>query len=402
MKEKVPVWAALLIGVCLAAAIVFAAATLSGLASVPAAEPEVKEYSASDKLNEAMKVIDTYFVGDMDEDKAADGAVAGVVDSLGDRWSYYISADEMQAYLNDSENKYDGIGIVIRKNDGGGILITNVYGVSPAATAGMQAGSVIYIVDGTDVTDYTLDEAKSVIAEGIARGRVELTVTEPDGVERTFSLVPGKVEVIPVEYSMMDGGVGYIRIENFKARSGDLAVEAVESLRAQGAKGLIFDVRNDPGGNLNELLKILDYLLPEGTLFISQTKGGEQVRQYSKASCVEMPMVVLVNSESYSAAEFFAAALSEYGWADLVGEKTTGKGYAQTTVGLSDGSAIHISIEEYFTPNGVSLAGTGVTPDLEVPVSDEEFELLYFDLLPPEDDTQLQAAASLLAGQITP
>ena len=115
-----------------------------------------------------------------------------------------------------------------------------------------------------------------------------------------------------------------------------------------------------------------------------------------------MPMAVLINSESYSAAEFFAAALSEYGWADLVGEKTTGKGYAQTTVGLSDGSAIHISIEEYFTPNGVSLAGTGVTPDLEVPVSDEEFELLYFDLLPAEDDTQLQAAASLLTGQITP
>ena len=401
MKEKVPVWAAILIALCLTAAAVVAITTVRSIPSLKPPE-EVKEYSASDKLNEALNVIEKYYVGEWEEDAAADGAVAGVVDSLGDRWSYYISADEMQAYLNDSENKYDGIGIVIRKREEGGILISSVYGVSPAADAGVQPQSVIYAVDGTDITDYTLEEAKTLIAEGRARGRVELTVTEPDGTERIFSLVPGKVEVIPVEYSMLEDGIGYIRIENFKARSGNLAIEAVEKLRADGAKALIFDVRNDPGGNLNELLKILDYLLPEGTLFISQSKGGEQVRQYSKPDCVEMPMAVLINSESYSAAEFFSAALSEYGWATLVGEKTTGKGYAQTTIGLSDGSAIHISIEEYFTPNGVSLAGTGVTPDIEIPLTDEEFELLYYDLLPPEDDAQLKAAALLLAGEITP
>ncbi len=401
MKEKVPVWAAILIALCVAAAAVVAVTTVSALPSLKPPE-DTKEYSASDKLNEALSVIERYYVGDWTEEQAADGAIAGVVESLGDRWSYYISAEEMQAYLNDSENKYDGIGIVIQKRDEGGILIATVYGVSPAATAGVQPGSVIYAVDGTDITDYTLEEARSLIAEGIARGRVELTVTEPDGTERLFSLVPGKVEVIPVEYSMLEDGVGYIRIENFKARSGDIAIEAVEELRSQGAQALIFDVRNDPGGNLTELLKILDYLLPEGTLFISQTRGGEQMRQYSKPSCVEIPMAVLINSESYSAAEFFAAALSEYGWATLVGEKTTGKGYAQTTIGLSDGSAIHISIEEYFTPNGVSLAGVGLTPDIELPLTDEEFELLYYDLLPQEDDPQLKAAALLLTGEITP
>ncbi|MCR5648588.1 MAG: S41 family peptidase [Oscillospiraceae bacterium] len=401
MKEKVPVWAAILIALCVAAAAVVAVRTVSALPSLKPPE-DTKEYSASDKLNEALSVIERYYVGDWTEEQAADGAIAGVVESLGDRWSYYISAEEMQAYLNDSENKYDGIGIVIQKREEGGILIATVYGVSPAATAGVQPGSVIYAVDGTDITDYTLEEARSLIAEGIARGRVELTVTEPDGTERLFSLVPGKVEVIPVEYSMLEDGIGYIRIENFKARSGDLAIDAVEELRSQGAQALIFDVRNDPGGNLTELLKILDYLLPEGTLFISQTRGGEQMRQYSKPSCVEMPMAVLINSESYSAAEFFAAALSEYGWATLVGEKTTGKGYAQTTIGLSDGSAIHISIEEYFTPNGVSLAGVGLTPDIELPLTDEEFELLYYDLLPQEDDPQLKAAALLLTGEITP
>jgi carboxyl-terminal processing protease len=401
MKEKVPVWAAILIALCVAAAAVVAVTTVSALPSLKPPE-DTKEYSASDKLNEALSVIERYYVGDWTEEQAADGAIAGVVESLGDRWSYYISAEEMQAYLNDSENKYDGIGIVIQKRDEGGILIATVYGVSPAATAGVQPGSVIYAVDGTNITDYTLEEARSLIAEGIACGRVELTVTEPDGTERLFSLVPGKVEVIPVEYSMLEDGIGYIRIENFKARSGDLAIDAVEELRSQGAQALIFDVRNDPGGNLTELLKILDYLLPEGTLFISQTRGGEQMRQYSKPSCVEMPMAVLINSESYSAAEFFAAALSEYGWATLVGEKTTGKGYAQTTIGLSDGSAIHISIEEYFTPNGVSLAGVGLTPDIELPLTDEEFELLYYDLLPQEDDPQLKAAALLLTGEITP
>ncbi len=397
MKDRIPVWAALLIAVGAAVLTLVLSFTVQFVMSsfVPS-HTERDEYTPSDKLDEALGVIDRYFVGDFDTEELTDAALAGVVDALGDRWSYYLSADMVREYMNDSENLYDGIGIVIMKRQEGGILISDVYGVSPAADAGVIAGSVIYSVDGEDITDYTLEEAKQAIAARIAEGTVTLALTEPDGTERTVTLVPGKVELIPVSFSMLDGGVGYIRIENFKARSADLIISAVESLRADGAESLLFDVRNNPGGSLDELLKALDYLLPQGVLFISQAKGCEPQREFSDPSCVEMPMAVLINSESYSAAEFFSAALSEYEWATLVGESTTGKGHAQTTIGLSDGSALHISIEEYFTPNGVSLDNVGLTPDVEVILSDEDFELLYYDMLDPEDDAQLIAAAALL------
>lgn len=393
MKNRIPVWSALLIAVGTA---VLTLVLSFGVQLVMDSFSERDEYYPSDKLDEALAVIDRYYVGDWDAEELTDAALTGVVEALGDRWSFYLPADMVREYMNDSENLYDGIGIVISKRAEGGLLITSVYDVSPAADAGIIAGSVIYSVDGEDITDYTLDEAKAAIAARIAEGEVSLTLTDPDGAERTVALRPGRVELIPVSYSMLDGGVGYIHIENFKARSADLMIEAVEALRADGASSLLFDVRNNPGGSLDELLKALDYLLPQGVLFVSQTKGGAPMREYSDPSCVEMPMAVLINSESYSAAEFFSAALSEYGWATLVGEKTTGKGHAQTTIGLSDGSALHISIEEYFTPNGVCLDNVGLTPDVEVPLSEEDFSLLYYEMLAPEDDEQLIAAAALL------
>ena len=394
MKNRIPVWTALLIAV---GAAVLTLALSFGVQLAMSSFSERGKYYPSDKLNEALAVIDRYYVGDWDVEELTDAALTGAVEALGDRWSFYMPADMVREYMNDSENLYDGIGIVISKRAEGGLLITSVYDVSPATNAGIIAGSVIYSVDGEDITDYTLDDAKAVIAARIAEGAVTLTLTDPDGAERTVTLKPGKVELIPVSYSMLDGGVGYIHIENFKARSADLMIEAVEALRADGASSLLFDVRNNPGGSLDELLKALDYLLPQGVLFVSQVKGGVPEREYSDPSCVEMPMAVLINSESYSAAEFFSAALSEYGWATLVGEKTTGKGHAQTTIGLSDGSALHISIEEYFTPNGVCLDNVGLTPDVELPLSEDDFALLYYEMLAPEDDAQLIAAAALLA-----
>lgn len=395
MKDKIPVWVALLIAAGAAVlTLVMSYLTQSVLMHTVTFNQETK---ASDRIDEAVSLIDRYFVGDWELNDAIDGAIDGIVESLGDEWSYYIPADEMELYRNDSANRYDGLGIVIQKNETGGILITSVYDVSPAADAGIIPGSIIYFVDGQNITDYTLDQAKETISNSMADGEVSISIIDPDGMKKEYTLVPGKVELIPVKYSMLESGIGYIRIENFKARSGKLIIDAVENLQREGAKSLIFDVRFNPGGGLDELLEALDYLLPEGTLFISKTRGGTEVRQYSAPSCVEMPMAVLINSESYSAAEFFSAALSEYEWATLVGEKTTGKGYAQTNIGMSDGSALHISIEEYFTPKGISLAGVGLTPDVEVDLSDNDFALLYYNLLAPEDDAQLQAAIALLA-----
>lgn len=204
------------------------------------------------------------------------------------------------------------------------------------------------------------------------------------------------IEQIAAEGTMLDGNVGYVKIENFDKNSADHTIAAIKTLIDEGAESLLFDVRNNPGGYKDELVEVLDYLLPEGVLFRMVYYNGEETVDESDADCVTLPMAVLVNSESYSAAEFFAAALQEYGVAEVVGTQTSGKGYFQNTYRLSDGSAVALSSGTYYTPNGVSLANVGITPDLMVEMEDEDFAALYYDQLEPADDNQLQAALDLL------
>ena len=197
-------------------------------------------------------------------------------------------------------------------------------------------------------------------------------------------------------YTMLDKHIGLIRIENFDLRCAEETIAAIETLLEQGAEGLIFDVRGNPGGYAEELVKILDYLLPEGDLFRTVDYAGREHVDTSDADCLELPMAVLVNQDSYSAAEFFAAALREYDWAVVVGQKTCGKGYFQNTLPLSDGSAVGLSVGKYFTPNGESLADVGVTPDRVVEVDEDTRWKIYYGTLPIEEDVQLEAALELL------
>jgi carboxyl-terminal processing protease len=232
---------------------------------------------------------------------------------------------------------------------------------------------------------------KALIDRYIEEGLVRLTILT-EGEEREYEVVPAVFDIDPVSFELLEDGVGLIRVDNFDSRSGAQMINACKTLQEQGATALIFDLRFNPGGQLEELLQALDYLLPEGVIFLSQEKGEEMQSESSDAACLRLPMAVLVNSESYSAAEFFAAALQEYEWAVVVGEQTTGKGYAQITVSLSDGSAMHISARKYYTPKGVSLAGVGITPDVTAKLDDGDFRMLYYDRLDPADDEQLQAA----------
>ena len=355
-----------------------------------------KAYTAEDKLAEAAEIIRENFIGDYEEAQLTDWAIDAMIASLDDRWSYYMTAEEVAAYERSSQNSYGGIGIVVQESGETGARVLKVYEHSPAGQAGVQPGSIFLAVDGQAVDGLDRDEIVALVREAIARGKVGLRLLCPDGQEREYSLIPGDVYTDPVRFRLLQSGLGYVRIENFEGRSAQEAIEAVETLRAQGASGVIFDVRENPGGQLSELLKLLDYLLPEGKLFISRNIDGSEDVEYSQPSCVELPMVVLINEDSYSAAEFFAAALREYEWAELVGAQTSGKGYAQITVPMTDGSAIHISHIAYFTPNGVCLAGVGLTPDSSVEMGEEERTLLYYGMLPEEDDVQLAAAQRLL------
>ena len=354
------------------------------------------DYTAEDKLAEAADIIRENYIGEYEESELTDRAIDAMVASLNDRWSYYMTAEEVAAYEMSSRNSYGGIGIVVQDSEDNVARVLKVYEHSPAGEAGVFPGSLFLAVDGQDVSGMDKDSVVDLVRSAIARGQVVLRFLCPDGSEREYSLTPGDVYTEPVRFQALPSGLGYVRLENFEGRSAESAIAAVESLRARQVPGIIFDVRENPGGQLSELLKLLDYILPEGKLFISRNIDGSEDIDYSQPSCVELPMVVLINEDSYSAAEFFAAALREYDWAELVGAQTSGKGYAQITVPMTDGSAIHISHIAYFTPKGVCLAGVGLTPDLSVELGEEERTLLYYDMLPLEEDPQLAAAEQLL------
>jgi carboxyl-terminal processing protease len=196
---------------------------------------------------------------------------------------------------------------------------------------------------------------------------------------------------------MLPGNIGYISIKNFNNNCAKQTIEAIESLTQQGATALVFDVRNNGGGYVHEMIQVLDYLLPEGVLFRSVSYNGKEEVDTSDSRCLELPMAVLVNAYSYSCAEFFAAALREYDWATVVGEATVGKGYFQNVYRFADGSALGLSTGQYYTPNGVSLAQEGgLTPDVAVEVDELTFAMIYAKVLPLEEDPQLNAALEAL------
>lgn len=351
-----------------------------------------------EKLDEIVALLNEVYVDGYDTDKLGDYLAQAAVAATGDRWSYYVSAEDYDAFVESNENAYVGIGVTVESSDDltDGVQITKVTPNSPAEEAGIEADDRIYAVEGETVESLGLDEAKNRI-----RGEegTEVTLTILRG-EKKFDVTVKRasVEVEVVKYSMLDGSIGYIKINNFEANSADRTIEAIDTLREQGAKALVFDLRFNPGGRKDELVRVLDDLLPEGPLFRSVDYKGNESVDYSDADCVELPMAVLVNGDSYSAAEFFAAALQEYDWATVVGTKTCGKANYQQTFRLSDGSAVAVSTGHYQTPHGVTLANVGVTPDKIVEVDNKTYLELYKEAVAVKDDAQLQAAIKAVKG----
>ena len=366
---------------CLAAAVLTLAVVTVGFFSYFGGREGVAFVS---KMNTAREIVDEKFVEDVDWDSAADSASAGIVASLGDRWSYYMTAEEMAAYRDRSNNSTTGIGVTVTLDpEGRGVRVESVVPSSPAERAGITPGCVLVSVAGQSLAGLGINEASSIIKA--QTGEYEIEFLSPEGAVCTAAIKNEYVYTSPVSYEMLDGGIGYIRISDFEKGAASDGIAAIEALRAQEAVSLIFDVRSNPGGQLTELIELLDYILPEGELFVSVDAEGAEEIYYSQPDCVDMPMAVLINADSYSAAEFFAAALSEYDAAVLVGEASTGKGRSQQTFTLSDGSAVHISTKRYLTPGGVDLSEAGgLVPDIEAALTDAE-------------DSQLQAAVEYLS-----
>ena len=351
------------------------------------------------KLEDLENLILTSFAGDADKTKIEDAAADAMVNAMGDRWSYYIPAAELPSFLENSENAYVGIGVTVQAtDDNSGLMVIAVQPGGPAEEAGVQVGDVIIQVDGESAQDRTVTEISAMI-KGEEGTVVSITVLR-SGEGITMSMTRKRMETTVASSKLLNEHVGLVTIQNFDERCADETIAAIKALLNQGVDMLLFDVRNNPGGYVDELTKVLDYLLPEGNLIRTVGTDGSDETVTSDADCVKVPMAVLVNENTYSAAELFAVDLSEYGVARIFGQKTSGKGFFQQVFQFFDGSAAGISVGRYYTSQGNNLEGIGLTPDEEIKLDDESEALLYNGMLEPENDAQLQAALGYLMDKV--
>lgn len=380
MKQKV-----LQIGSYILVAALASALTLAGMGGIP----------ETSKLSQLQSLIEERYIEGADPTVLEDAAADAMVAATGDRWSYYIPASEYETYQENMANAYVGVGItILSSEDVEGFRIMSVTPGGPAEEAGVQKEDVLIGVDGQDVRQSDASQVRNLV-RGEEGTDVVLTVLREEA-ELELTVQRRHMETPVATYTMLENQVGLVTIENFDSRCSEETIAAIEALREEGAQKLIFDVRNNPGGFAEELVKVLDYLLPEGDLFRTERYDGYEDVDVSDENFLDIPMAVLVNGDSYSAAEFFAAALQEYEAAIVVGEHTSGKGHFQTTYQLNDGSAVALSIGRYYTPKGVCLEGEGIEPDVPVTVDEDTAMEIYFDSLPWEDDPQIQAALDAL------
>lgn len=353
--------------------------------------------SEYEKFSEVSSIVDKYFVGEYDKEEMMDAALKGYINGMGDQWSSYLTEEEYQAVLEQREGTYAGVGITISASaDGQTFTVTAVAEDGPAEKAGIQVLDQLVAVDGESIAGMSYDDLNNKV-HGEPGSQVVLTILR-DGRQTEYAIEREEVQTSGVKAQMLDGNIGLIRIESFSTNVDQEFSQKLQQLLDEGAQGLVFDVRFNPGGFVEVLVNMLDELLPKGTIISIADKDGNSTNYTSDEEQVELPMAVLTNEYSISAAEFFAACLQEYDVATVVGEHTLGKGYAQSLIPLSDGGALNISTSRYYTPKGVSLAGVGIQPDEEVEMAPEK--LANFYTLQPEEDDQLQAALETLRQQI--
>lgn len=323
-----------------------------------------------------------------DLDGATDKALAAFVDGLGDRWSYYLTAEGYEQTTTRRANNYVGVGVTVDYTREEGLLVQSVTKDGPADKAGVLPGDIITAVDGTSIAGEDRDRGTELIM-GEAGTQVTLSLLGEDGSTRDVTCTRATLRNPSARGTMLEGNVGYVRLSNFYSGSADSFAQEVDALVEQGAECLVVDVRSDPGGYVAELEQILDYLLPEGPVFTHKPRWWFQSVYQSDADCIDLPMAVLVDKDTYSAAELLAAQLRESAGAPIVGELTSGKGYSQVTFPLANGGGAGLSTATYCTGSGHSLIGEGIVPDVELSLEEGA-------AFGSADDGQLQAAIELL------
>lgn len=353
--------------------------------------------SKATKMDVIEDFLDRYYVDDLDKDMLDEGMFAGMVAGVGDRYTYYMTKDYLEKYLQNTGGHFEGIGVTVYQSEDGGVVVYSLMEGYPAQKAGVLAGDIIKKIDGEDVTSLTLNDVAEKM-RGPVGSTVKIDVFRPStGATQTFTLKREDVIMKSVESRMLDKEKGYIRISGFKENTYDQFMAALKELQGQGMKGLVLDLRNNPGGLVRSVYLIGDELLPKGLMVYTEDKEGKREELICDDKYLDIPMVVLVNGNSASASEIFAGAAKDMGAATLVGTQTFGKGLVQRLFTLPDGSGLNITIQKYFTPNGTSIHGTGITPDkvVELPEGYEDAKEI-----PVAEDTQLKEGISVLDEKI--
>lgn len=345
------------------------------------------------KMELLNSLIDRYYIGDVDETDLSEGVYKGYIEGLGDPYSVYYDEEETKQMSESLSGEFGGVGALMSQDrETGVITVLQVYDGSPAQEAGMRDGDTLYKVEGEEVTGEDLSDVVSKV-KGEKGSQVTLTVLRADtGDEEELTITRDTIEAQTVSHEMKENNVGYIRITEFDIVTYEQYKEALEDLEDQGMERLIVDLRSNPGGNLDTVCDILDLMLPEGLIVYTEDKNGEREEYTSdEENQFDKPLVVMMNGYSASASEIFAGAIQDYGLGQIVGTQSYGKGVVQSVFDLQDGTSVKLTIAEYFTPNGRSIDGEGITPDVEV-----EYQ---YDENNPDADNQLEKAMEVVAQQ---
>ena len=358
-----------------------------------------------DKITEALSnienLIEKYYLYDIDEQKAIDGAISGYVDSLGDEYTEYIPASEMEEYTETIMGNFVGIGIYMVQNTEKNVIeVLAPIKESPAEKAGILPGDIIKSVNGVQYTGEQMTEASNNI-KGEEGSKVKLEILRGEET-LNFEIERKKINTNPVvsekiedETAQLEGNIGYLEISSFDEGTAEDFKTKFEQLKSEGITSLIIDLRNNGGGIVDEALAIADYIVPKGKdLLITVDKdGNEEIEKSENDPIIDMPIVVLVNENTASASEILAGALKDLDEATIVGTKTYGKGVIQQVLSLRTGAGLKVTVEEYYTPNRTKINKVGIEPDEVVKLPETVKNPL---LVTKEEDTQLQKAIEIL------
>lgn len=363
-------------------------------------DAETVDYENVVKFNRVMGILKKDFYQKVDVNKMLEGAIYGLAESLGDPYTVYFDKKQMEAFLEKSRGSYVGIGVTVNVDDDGLLTVIEPAKGSPAMEAGILQGDKIVKVDGKDVTSVSDENMIISMIKGKENTHVNITVYRPSEDRYVqFNIKRKRIRASNIKSEILSGNIGYIKIAMFDSEIARYFRNDLSNMLKNGIEGLIIDLRDNPGGSFEQVVEIADSLLPAGTIVYTEDRDGRKEYRYSDKAYVDLPLAILINSNSASASEILAGSVRDHGRGILVGTRTFGKGLVQELKLLGDGSGLKVTISRYFTPSGTCIHGTGIEPDIEVGVFDD-YRNHPVSHIPRSRDIQLRTAVKALLGEI--